>query len=350
MNKKLNLKCFVATSFERSDVDQIYKSIKTSLKKKNIYCCRIDKIEHNKEIPSKIREEIVEADFVIADLTYARPSVYYEAGFAERSIPVVYTSRKDHFKPKIDDVNGNYSIHFDLYGKNIISWKNSKDKDFIKKLEKRVNHVIAPIIRRKEKMYSEIQNSDLYGKLSCVDKKLICVKGLDKYFKKNKFRKQSSKAAIDNNGVLRYDLEGRLLLKDKAVIDVLSMVRWKPTLYDLRTIGFVKNSHSRDRIKYEYYLNFFNYSKIENIHKSVLLVSPNKINFKRFSEIVGSYRNESYKNIKYLTKPFCCMIIKVGKVNYKVNLISKLIVVDNIKSQIDLDSKLKNVFELFLEW
>jgi hypothetical protein len=33
-----------------------------------------------------------------ADLRYARPSVYFEAGYAERSVPVIYTVRRDHFR------------------------------------------------------------------------------------------------------------------------------------------------------------------------------------------------------------------------------------------------------------
>src|SRR5215472_9716952 len=52
------------------------------------------RLEHNDDIDKRIMKEIKACDFAIADLTYARPSVYFEAGFAQRSVPV--TSRKDH--------------------------------------------------------------------------------------------------------------------------------------------------------------------------------------------------------------------------------------------------------------
>jgi nucleoside 2-deoxyribosyltransferase len=42
---------------------------------------RVDQIEHNDDIDDKIIELIKKCDFCIADLTYARPSVYYEAGY-----------------------------------------------------------------------------------------------------------------------------------------------------------------------------------------------------------------------------------------------------------------------------
>ena len=74
-------------AFGHEDTDKVYdKVIKALLKEKNIIARRVDKIVHNDDINFKITQEIIKADFTIADLTYARPSVYYEAGFAERTI------------------------------------------------------------------------------------------------------------------------------------------------------------------------------------------------------------------------------------------------------------------------
>jgi len=39
---------------------------------------RVDIIEHNDDIDNKIIELILKCDICIADLTYSRPSVYYE--------------------------------------------------------------------------------------------------------------------------------------------------------------------------------------------------------------------------------------------------------------------------------
>jgi nucleoside 2-deoxyribosyltransferase len=53
---------------------------------------RVDRIEHNDNIDTRIISEIEAADLVIGDLTYARPSVYFEVGYAQRAIPVIFTA------------------------------------------------------------------------------------------------------------------------------------------------------------------------------------------------------------------------------------------------------------------
>jgi hypothetical protein len=87
--------------------------------------------------------------FAIADLTYARPSVYFEAGYAQRQVPVIYIARKDHFTPRLADEFGNYKVHFDLQMKNIIPWSNASDNVFVKKLKARINKVISPLLKEK---------------------------------------------------------------------------------------------------------------------------------------------------------------------------------------------------------
>jgi hypothetical protein len=81
---------------------------------------------------------------------YARPSVYFEAGFAQRKVPVIYTSRQDHLKPQADDEFGNLRVHFDPLMRNIVPWSSSTDRHFAKKLTRRIKTVIAPILRDRE--------------------------------------------------------------------------------------------------------------------------------------------------------------------------------------------------------
>ena len=139
------LRCFVAIAFDHADTDAIFQNIEDTLDKININVIRIDRVEHNDDIDDRIISEIKSADFVLADLTYARPSVYFEAGFAQRSIPVLYTVRNDHFRPRIDDPTGNLRVHFDLQMKNIIPWKGLNDDLFQKRLRSRVLKVVAPL-------------------------------------------------------------------------------------------------------------------------------------------------------------------------------------------------------------
>lgn len=182
--KKLKLNCFIATAFDKSDVDNIYKNVIVPvLKKYSIKSLRVDKIEHNDDIDDKIFALLNESDFCLADLTYARPSVYYEAGYAfGSSRSVIYTARKDHFKPKINDPDGLLRIHFDLQMKNIIPWS-LDDKTFKKKLDNRIRKVILPIIKKKNELQSVKEGEVVFGKYSLLEKTDIVIKKAKNIFK-----------------------------------------------------------------------------------------------------------------------------------------------------------------------
>ena len=153
------------------DTDKVYDDLVVpALKGKNVKPIRIDRIEYNDDIDDRIMAELQECDFVIADLTYARPSVYYEAGYAQRKAPVIYISRKDHFSPKLDDAFGNYRVHFDLQMKNIIPWSSPTDHTFTKKLGTRIEKVISPILRQKKAEQRSKLESAQFTVLSTNDK------------------------------------------------------------------------------------------------------------------------------------------------------------------------------------
>lgn len=145
------LKCFVACAFGKRDVDRIYlRAIMRASRAAGCEPVRVDKVEHNDDIDDKIYELIESSDLCLADLTYARPSVYYEAGiFHGMKKPVIYTVRSDHFKARDDDPFGNLRVHFDLQMKNIIGWK-AGESAFAARLESRIRDVVAPVIKRRE--------------------------------------------------------------------------------------------------------------------------------------------------------------------------------------------------------
>lgn len=170
------IQCFVACAFWKKDVDEVYsKVIKKVLKELKITVQRVDKINHNKNIDLKIIELIKSCDFCIADLTYARPSVYYEAGRLHGlGKEVIFTARQDHFNPKEHDREGNFKIHFDLVTKNIIGW-NKPNQDFKKKLKDRIKLVIEPILRKlKEESQNKYSESDF--KKNSLAKKIEIIK------------------------------------------------------------------------------------------------------------------------------------------------------------------------------
>lgn len=142
------VKCFVASAFGHDDVDALYdRAIRPVLRELKLQPLRVDRIEHNEDIDDKIFELLNAADICIADLTFARPSVYYEAGFAFASgKPVIYVVRSDHFLAREGDHAGNLRVHFDLQMKNIIPWT-SPNKSFKDALRRRLTHAVAPLGR-----------------------------------------------------------------------------------------------------------------------------------------------------------------------------------------------------------
>jgi nucleoside 2-deoxyribosyltransferase len=75
---------------------------------------RIDRKEHNNEIPDEIMSEIRNCQFMVADFTGQRAGVYYEAGFAMGlGRPVIWCCHKDEIG----------KLHFDTNHRNHIDWQ-----------------------------------------------------------------------------------------------------------------------------------------------------------------------------------------------------------------------------------
>lgn len=147
----MSLKCFIASAFDKDDIDALYdEAIRPVTKSLGIVAWRVDRVQHNQDIDDKIMALMEESDLCIADLTYARPSVYFEAGHMSGSgKPVVFTCRSDHFRSKEDDVFGNLRVHFDLQMKNIIPWT-APNATFRRKLAARLRYVTAPMRRAQD--------------------------------------------------------------------------------------------------------------------------------------------------------------------------------------------------------
>jgi hypothetical protein len=118
-----------------------------------------------------------QADFCIADLTYARPSVYYEAGYLTGSDkPVIFVARSDHFRARDSDPEGNLRVHFDLQMKNIIAW-NAPNKTFQRRLSKRISLVLRLLAKRQKleerqtvEQHSTAAQQNAFSNLSINDK------------------------------------------------------------------------------------------------------------------------------------------------------------------------------------
>jgi nucleoside 2-deoxyribosyltransferase len=139
--------CFVAMAFDQDDTDQVYdRVIEPILKRNRIKPVIINRQHDNRDINIQIIVELKACDFCIADLTYTRPSVYFEAGFAQSRVDVIYTVRADHLKR---DQPEDRRVHFDLQMKPLIKWKSPSDPEFAKKLETRLKHTVLAKLKRR---------------------------------------------------------------------------------------------------------------------------------------------------------------------------------------------------------
>ena len=147
-------------AFDYDDTDALYDTaILPVLKANNIVPVIINRREDNRDINQQIIEQLNVCDFCIADLTYTRPSVYFEAGFAQRAVEVIYTVRADHLRKDQPD---NLRVHFDLQMKPLIKWTSPSDRTFPERLQRRIR---GTVLRRwnktqKEKIKRQQQQSN----------------------------------------------------------------------------------------------------------------------------------------------------------------------------------------------
>jgi len=186
----MNIKptCFIAMAFGKEDTDLLYENlILPVLKRLDIKPIIINRQEKNDDLNIQIIEQLRTCDFAIVDLTYARPSVYFEAGFAQRAVEVIYTVRSDHLDRKNPD---ELRVHFDLQMKPLIIWSDVNDKAFSDKLSRRIGKTFLHKWNRqkKEDEQKEIEENDfsLLPQLSIVA--LLRKTAIDK-LSKEKYKK-----------------------------------------------------------------------------------------------------------------------------------------------------------------
>lgn len=112
-------RCFVAMAFRnslsRAFTDGISKAVEDDC---GFHAVRMLELEHNDKICDRIIVELRRAQFVIADFTFQRGGVYFEAGFAAAlGRPVIWTCKACHF----------HRLHFDTRQYNHIRWEQPQD-------------------------------------------------------------------------------------------------------------------------------------------------------------------------------------------------------------------------------
>lgn len=122
---------------KQPELEDVYVTIKRSFTNFGISAERADDIEHSGKITEEIINKIRTSEFLYADLTGARPNVYYEAGFAHALSKKVILYRKS-----------GESLHFDLAGYNCPEYKNLIDLE--KKLISRLTSMTGKQIKKRK--------------------------------------------------------------------------------------------------------------------------------------------------------------------------------------------------------
>lgn len=115
---------------QNPDLIDLYNAIKDCFAQFGIRAIRADDIEHEEIITNKIIEKIKTSEFLFADLTSERPSVYYEIGYAHAIKRRVIMFRRSGER-----------LHFDLAAYNCPEYNNLTDlkSRLTKRLEQMTN-------------------------------------------------------------------------------------------------------------------------------------------------------------------------------------------------------------------
>ena len=115
---------------QKPELEDICNAIKECFARFGIEAIRADDIEHEDVITRKITERIRVSEFLIADLTGARPSVYYEIGYAHALNRKVIMFR-----------SSGAELHFDLAAYNCPQYSNLTDlkNQLMRRLEQVTN-------------------------------------------------------------------------------------------------------------------------------------------------------------------------------------------------------------------
>ncbi|MCK6478654.1 MAG: hypothetical protein L6R43_00475 [Planctomycetes bacterium] len=110
--------CFVAMRFSEEMAPVYQQGMEPAIRECGYEPIRVDRVEHNNKICDLIIAELKRSRLVVADFTFNRGGVYFEAGYAlGLGVPVIWTRR----------ATASDELHFDTRQYNHIEWTTPED-------------------------------------------------------------------------------------------------------------------------------------------------------------------------------------------------------------------------------
>jgi nucleoside 2-deoxyribosyltransferase len=128
--------CLVAMSFEPELTPFFENVLSPAITAAGLRDLRVDREHHNDNINERMMADIRRSEALVADFTFHRAGVYFEAGFAlglDRT--VVFCCRKDQFS----------KAHFDTRPYNHLLWTEDSLDDFRKDLVARLRNTVPSL-------------------------------------------------------------------------------------------------------------------------------------------------------------------------------------------------------------
>lgn len=120
----------MSISPDKPELEDSLNAMKRAAIQNGIQGVRVDEIEHSKKITDVILEKINNSRFLICDITYERPNVYYELGYAHGIGKDVILVAKE-----------GTSLHFDIKDYNVILYKTYSELE--KRIARRIEEAIG---------------------------------------------------------------------------------------------------------------------------------------------------------------------------------------------------------------
>ncbi len=119
----------------KPELVDVADAVKAVFQRFSVSAVRADDIEHEGQITQQVLNELRTSEFLFADLTGARPNVYYEVGYAHALGRRVILYRQ-----------AGTGIHFDLAGYNCPEYVNIRDlrEKLTRRLESLTNRALTP--------------------------------------------------------------------------------------------------------------------------------------------------------------------------------------------------------------